>query len=229
MLSIAATDAWRDNHLGGIIGLLELSGIENIKASSSLDKRKRSTEASLREKYQNFTGQEFLALPVMSAYETYYKHFDKTYHVLLQVESIVLKGRSLPNVIPLVDANFIAEVETLVLTAGHDVAKLHEPITIDVSREDDQMTQMNGTSKVIRAGDMIMRDTDGISCSIIYGQDNRSLITAETSHVLYVAYAPAGVPAEIVDSQLQKIEKNIRLFSPSIIVEQHCLLKADAS
>ena len=229
MLSISATDAWRDNHLGGIIGLLELSGIENIKASSSLDKRKRSTEASLREKYQNFTRQEFLALPVMSAYETYYKHFDKTYHVLLQVESIVLKGKSLPNVIPLVDANFIAEVETLVLTAGHDVAMLREPISIDVSREGDQMTQMNGTSRVIRAGDMIMRDADGISCSIIYGQDNRSLITAETSHVLYVAYAPAGVPAEIVDSQLQKIEENIRLFSPNVIVEQHCLIKAEVS
>ena len=126
------------------------------------------------------------------------------------------------------DANFIAEVETLVLTAGHDVAKLREPITIDVSREGDQMTQMNGTSKAIRAGDMIMRDANGISCSIIYGQDNRSPITAQTSHVLYVAYAPAGVPADIVDSQLQKIEENIRLFSPNVIVEQRGLLKAEA-
>jgi len=47
--------------------------------------------------------------------------------VQLQVESIVSKGKSLPNVTPLVDANFVAEVETLVLTAGHDVAKLQAP------------------------------------------------------------------------------------------------------
>ena len=118
MLSISATDAWRDAH-PGIIGLLEVSGIENTNASSSLDERKRSMETKLRERYQGFTRHDFLALPIMSAYETYYKRFDKTYHVLLQVESIVLKGKSLPNVIPLVDANFIAEVETLVLTAGH--------------------------------------------------------------------------------------------------------------
>jgi len=227
MLSISATDAWRSIHPDGIIGLLELSGIQNTHASSSLDERKRSTEASLREQYQNFTRQDFLALPVMSAYERYYKRFDKTYHVLLQVESIVLKGKNLPNVLPLVDANFIAEVETLVLTAGHDVAKLHEPVSIDVSREGDQITQMNGASKVIRAGDMIMRDAEGISCSIIYGQDNRSPISASTSHVLYVAYAPAGVPAEIVDTQLQKIEANIRLFSPNVTVEQHRLIKAE--
>jgi DNA/RNA-binding domain of Phe-tRNA-synthetase-like protein len=228
MLSISATDEWRIAHPDGIIGLLEISGVENTTASSSLDERKRSTEADLRKQYQNFTRQDFLALPVISAYDRYYKRFDKTYHVQLQVESIVLKGKNLPNVIPLVDANFIAEVETLVLTAGHDVAKLGEPVTIDVSRESDQMTQMNGTSKVIRAGDVIMRDAEGISCSIIYGQDNRSPITTETSHVLYVAYAPAGVSAEAVDAQLQKIEENIRLFSPNIRVEQHRLLKAEA-
>lgn len=229
MLSISATDEWRNAHPGGIIGLLELSGIENFHATSVLDERKQETEASLRERYRSFTRQDFLALPVMSAYEKYYKRFDKTYHVLLQVESIVIKGKNLPNVLPLVDANFIAEVETLVLTAGHDVAKLREPITIDVSREGDQMTQMNGTSRVIRAGDMIMRDADGISCSIIYGQDNRSPITTQTSHVLYVAYAPAGVPAESVDSQLQKIEENIRLFSPNILIEQHRLMRSDAN
>ena len=228
MLSISATNEWQNAHPGGIIGLLEISGIENTGASSSLNERKRSTETSLREQYQNFTRQDFLALPVMSAYERYYKRFDKTYHVLLQVESIVLKGKNLPDVIPLVDANFIAEVETLVLTSGHDVAKLHEPISIDVSREGDQMTQMNGASKVIRAGDMIMRDVNGISCSIIYGQDNRSPISATTSHVLYVAYAPAGVPADLVDAQLQKIEENIRLFSSTVIVEQHRLLRAEA-
>jgi DNA/RNA-binding domain of Phe-tRNA-synthetase-like protein len=228
MLSISATDEWQNAHPGGIIGLLEASGIENIHSSSSLDARKRETEAYLRERYQGFTRQDFLALPVMSAYEQYYKRFDKTYHVQLQVESIVLKGKNLPNVLPLVDANFIAEVETLVLTAGHDVAKLHEPVSMDVSREGDQLTQMNGTSKVIRAGDMIMKDAEGISCSIIYGQDNRSPITSNTSHVLYVAYASVGVPEELVDAQLQKIQENIRLFSPNVIVEQHRLLKAEA-
>jgi DNA/RNA-binding domain of Phe-tRNA-synthetase-like protein len=228
MLSISATNEWRNAHPGGIIGLLEVSGIENIHSSSSLDERKRATEANLRERYQGFTRQDFLALPMISAYERYYKHFDKTYHVQLQVESIVLKGKNLPNVLPLVDANFIAEMETFILTAGHDVAKLREPVSMDVSREGDQMTQMNGTSKVIRAGDMIMKDADGICCSILYGQDSRSPITANTSHVLYVAYAPAGVPGELVDTQLQNIEKNIRLFSPNLIVEQHRLLKAEA-
>ena len=162
----------------------------------------------------------------MSAYVRYYKRFGKTYHVQLQVESIVLKGKSLPDVTPLVDANFVAEVETLVLTAGHDAAKLRGPVSIDVSRDGDQMTQMNGAFKPLLAGDMIMRDVGGVSCSIIYGQDNRSPISAETAHVLYVAYAPAGVPGDAVEAQLQKIEENVRLFAPAAVAEQRRVLAA---
>jgi DNA/RNA-binding domain of Phe-tRNA-synthetase-like protein len=71
-----------------------------------------------------------------------------------------------------------------------------------------------------------MRDTNGVCCSIIYGQDNRSPISPETTRVLYVAYAPVGVPAETVDAQLKKIEENIRLFSPTAIVERHQLISA---
>jgi DNA/RNA-binding domain of Phe-tRNA-synthetase-like protein len=227
MLSITATDEWRTAHPGAVIGLLELSGVENnSRPSPRLDERKREVEARLRECCKGFTRQDFLSLPVMSSYNRYYKRFSKTYHVLLQVESIVLKGKNLPDVCPLVDANFTAEVETLVLTAGHDAAKLHGPILMDVSREGDHFTQMNGASKAIPDGDMIMKDAKEICCSIIYGQDNRSPISSETSHVLYVAYAPAGVPSETVDAQLRMIEENIRLFSPTAIVELHQLISA---
>jgi len=226
MLVISAIDEWRAIYPGALIGLLEISGVENYIPSSRLDERKRETEARLRESYKGFSRPDFLALPVMSAYERYYKRFDKTYHVQLQVESIVLKGKSLPDVSPLVDACFIAEMETLVLTASHDVAKLHAPVSIDVSREGDMITQFNGVTKTIRAGDMIMNDGYGICCSILYGQDNRSPISSNTTHVLYVAYAPAGVPAEMVEAQLRRIEENIRLFSRAARVEQHQLLFA---
>src|SRR5215467_3090399 len=161
MLSISATDAWRAAHPGGAIGLLELSGIGTAERPAGLDDRKRTTEALLRERYRGLTRPDIASLPVMSAYVRYYKRFSKTYHVQLQVESIVSKGKSLPDVTPLVDSNFIAEVDTLVLTAGHDVDKLHGGVSIDVSRAGDELTQMHGAAKVIRADDMIMRDEKG--------------------------------------------------------------------
>jgi DNA/RNA-binding domain of Phe-tRNA-synthetase-like protein len=224
--AIEATEEWRAAHPGAVIGLLELSGLRNTESSSKLNERKRALEAGLRERYKGFGRKEFLALPVIAAYERYYKRFGKTYHVQLQLESIVLKGKALPNVSPAVDANFMAEVETLILTAGHDVAKLRAPLAIDASREGEQMTQMNGTTKPIRAADMVMRDAGGISCSVIYGQDARSPISPQTTHVLYVAYAPAGVAPEVVESQLRGIEENLRLLSADMTVQQRQLLSA---
>jgi DNA/RNA-binding domain of Phe-tRNA-synthetase-like protein len=226
MLSISGTDKWRTTHPGAVIGLLEVSGVENQPASARLDDRKRAVEARLRARYQGFTRRDFLALPVISAYARYYRRFNKTFHVLLQLESIVLRGKSLPEVSPLVDSNFAAEVETLVLTAGHDVAELKGAVAIDVSLAGDVLVQMNGATKAIRAGDMIMRDAGGVCCSIIYGQDNRSPISSETSGALYVAYAPAGVPAETVGGHLQKILENIQLFAPNAVVAQRRLLEA---
>jgi DNA/RNA-binding domain of Phe-tRNA-synthetase-like protein len=226
MIKISGTAEWGAAHPVAMIGLLEMTGVENTLASPQLNQRKREVEARLRKDYAGFSRPDFLALPVMAAYEQYYKRFSKTYHVLLQVESIVLKNKNLPDVSPLVDANFTAEVDTLVLTAGHDVAKLEEPVWIDVSRPGDVMIAMNGAQKSVPPGDMVMRDGHGMCCTIIYGQDNLSPITAETSHVLYVCYAPPGVPAEAVEAQLRQIEQNIRLFSPQAQVEQSRLLMA---
>jgi DNA/RNA-binding domain of Phe-tRNA-synthetase-like protein len=226
MLDISATNEWRAAHPGAIIGLLELSGVDNSHASAELNQRKRETEAGLRERYQGFARADFVSLPVMSAYNKYYKRFSKTYHVLLQLESIVSKGKSLPDVSPLVDSNFVAEVDTLVLTAGHDAAKLQGPVVMDVAREGDQIEQMTGALKPVLVGDMIMRDAHGVCCSIIYGQDNLSPISPATTHVLYVSYAPSGVPAEAVDMHLNRMEENVRLFAPNAVLERHELIRA---
>jgi DNA/RNA-binding domain of Phe-tRNA-synthetase-like protein len=226
MLLISATADLRAAHPGAAIGLLELSNVDNRPRSSPLDGPKRETERRLREQYRGFTRQAFQALPVMAAYVRYYKRFGKTYHVQLQLESIVLKDKPLPTVSPLVDANFIAEMDTLVLTAGHDAGKLQGPISIDVARGGAQLTQMTGTPRAIPPGDMIMRDAQGVCCSIVHGQDDRSPISVETTHVLYVAYAPSGVPGDAVEAHLELIERHVRLVSPLAVREQRQVIVA---
>jgi DNA/RNA-binding domain of Phe-tRNA-synthetase-like protein len=85
---------------------------------------------------------------------------------------------------------------------------------------------MNGALKAMPEGDMVMRDGTGVCCSIIYGQDGRSPITPATSHVLYVAYGPAGVPAEAVEAQLRLVDEHVRLFAPAAVVEQRRVVSA---
>ncbi len=226
MLSITATDSWKDAHPGGKIGLLEISGVNNTGPTPVLDREKRSIEQRLRKKYANYSRNDFLELPVMSAYHRYYRKFGYTYHVLLQLESIVHKGKSLPNVSPLVDANFTAELDTLILTAGHDVAPLQAPVLMDVARDGDKITQMYGKQKDIPVGDMLMKDAGGNACSILRGQDNRSPISKTTTHVLYVSYTPDGITESQIKLQLKLIEKHVRLFAQDCVVEQSSVICA---
>jgi DNA/RNA-binding domain of Phe-tRNA-synthetase-like protein len=220
MLNISATDAWKEAHPGAQIVLLEISGLDNAQSAPMLEQEKRAIEGRIREKYAGFSRNDFLELPVMAAYNRYYRKFGYTYHVLLQLESVALKGKSLPNVSPLVDANFAAELDTLILTAGHDVAKLAAPVLIDVAHEGDEITQMNGVRKDVPVGDMLMRDAQSVACTILRGQDNRSPISKATTHVLYVSYVPDGVTEAQVRAQLDLMEKHVRLFSPDCVVEQ---------
>lgn len=228
MLDIQVTTAWREVFPGAHVGLLEVSGVDNTPRPTALDAEKLALADRLRQRYAGYSRADFLALPVMAAYWSYYKRFSKTYHVLLQLESVVLKGKALPSLSPLVDANFAAELDTLALTAGHDVARLSPPVVIDVTRDGEAFTQMGGARKALRAGDMVMRDAEGIACTILYGQDDRSPISAATSHALYVVYAPAGVGAAAVQAQLDQVERTIALLAPDYQREQARLVSASS-
>jgi DNA/RNA-binding domain of Phe-tRNA-synthetase-like protein len=224
MLTIQVSDEWRNTHPGAQIGLLEISGVDNSRPAPVLIQEKQSIEQRLRERYGGISRNDLLGIPVMGAYHRYYRKFGYSYHVLLQLESLVNKGKSLPEVSPLVDANFAAELETLILTAGHDAALLEEPLMIDIAKEGDEFIQMGGQPKKIPAGDMVMKDAHGIICSILRGQDNHSFISRDTTHVLYVSYVPDGVTSDQVLAQLSTIEKYVRLFSQDCVVQGSLIL-----
>ena len=219
MVHIETTERWHATFPGGHVGVLLIGNVDNAKRPTPLNARKREVEARLRERYAGFSRDDFLELETLKAYRDYYKRFGNTYHVQGQLESVVHKGKSLPNVSPLVDANFTAELQTLVLTAGHDADLLKGSLMVDTTKGGETFTQMNGSVKTLKADDMMMSDARGIICTILYGQDKRTPISPKTRRALYVAYAPAGVAEGEVTRQLESIRENVLLFAPGAEVE----------
>jgi DNA/RNA-binding domain of Phe-tRNA-synthetase-like protein len=220
MVQIGVTDRWYATFPGGHVGVLLIGNVDNTLRTTPLDQRKREIESRLRAMYAGYARTDFQKIDVLHAYRTYYKHFGKTYHVQLQLESVVQKGKSLPTVSPLVDACFAAELETLILTAGHDADVLQAPLTIDATHGGEPFTQLNGSAQSLKPDDMMMADRNGIVCTIIYGQDARTPISPTTHRALYVAYAPAGVPGAMVHQQLATIRDYVLLVAPNAEVEQ---------
>ena len=219
MPELEVTDRWREAFPGGHVGALLMGNVDNTGRSAALDQQKRELEKRLREQFSGRSRAELRELEVLRAYRDYYKKFDQTYHVQLQLESVVHKGKALPNVSPLVDASFVAELDTLILTASHDADLLEAPLTLDATRGGETFIQMNGSVRSLKPGDMMMADAGGTVCTILYGQDRRTPVSPQTRRALYVAYAPPGVPEEAVRRQLDAIRENVLLFAPGAAVE----------
>ncbi len=212
MIEINVSERWHTTFPNAHIGYLIVEGVDNQKRPSSLDQHKLDVVRTVREKFAGQQRADLIQHPILKAYRTYYKKFNKTYHVQLQLESILHKGRNLPNVNPLVDSAFAAEIETLVLTASHDIDQLQGPINFDSTEKGEPFVQMGGRDQTLKGNDMVMRDQENPVCTIIYGQDNISPISPKTKNAMYVAYCPVGVPKSSLDTHFEAIKQNILRF-----------------
>jgi DNA/RNA-binding domain of Phe-tRNA-synthetase-like protein len=223
---VAATDAWRVSFPGAVVGALAMRGVRNPDRSAALEVEKRKLEERLRAAAATASDDPG-SQRVLDAYADYYRSRGRTYLVKAQWESVAREGKPIPSRAALVEAMFMAELENLILTAGHDLDAVAPPLCVDVTAEEDRYVLLNGTEAVLAAGDMTMRDSAGIIASVLRGPDLRTRMTPETRSVVFVAYAPAGVREDAVRDHLERIRANVQLVTPTALTEQQMTLTAD--
>lgn len=216
---ISATEAWKSAWPGAVVGVLAMRGVGNPDRCDGLEAMKQEIEAGLRGRFAAGGKAAIRADPVIAAYDAYYRRFGNTYHVTAQVESVALKGRSIPSVAALVEAMFMAELAGMLLTAGHDLDLLELPLSADIAGPGDRYETMRGEERETKPGDMVIRDMRGIVSSIILGPDWRTKIGAGTRSVLFAVYAPLGIGPEKVSSHLAQIRRLVQVVSPGATVE----------
>lgn len=211
------TDLWREKCSGASVGCMVLSNVINPEQCEALEKNKKKLEDDLRVKFaskEELSGNSFLAI-----YSNYYKRYKKTYHVLQQLESIIFKGKGIPCVAGLVEAMFMAELKNGLLTAGHDYNKLKFPLKLDVATGNEEYTLISGKQQIMKPGDMMMADTEGILSSIIHGPDSRTRILSSTRKALFAVYAPSGISEERIFDHFSDIHFYVKLVAPNVEIE----------
>ena len=213
------TSAWESAYPDAHVGVLVMREVSNPAQHTDLARQKTALEEQFR---TQFAGQDRALIashPILRSYNEYYRHFKKTYHIQLQLESIVLKGKSIPSVAALVEAMFMAEMKDLLLTAGHDLDALQLPLTLDVATGSETYSLLRGEEQILKPGDMMISDQMGVVSSIIYGPDQRTQITAGTHNVAFTAYAPAGIELQAVERHLENIRDYVMIIAPQAQVE----------
>src|SRR5579859_2556106 len=218
---VEVAPGWLRHFPGAHVGMLALEGVTNPSSNEALERRVHDIEAALRARYAGYQRPRLAALPVMQAYQRHYRNFGQTYHVLRQLETVTLKSKPLSSPSALVLAMFAAELDSLLLTAAHDVDALEPPIVIDASIEGERFVGIGDREQSLHAGDMLMRDAAGIISAVIYGPDERTRLQPGTRRVLFTTYAPADIDPRMVRAHLGEIAELVRLVSPDARTTLH--------
>jgi DNA/RNA-binding domain of Phe-tRNA-synthetase-like protein len=216
---IEISPSWKSIYPDSSIGVLVMHGVENPEQHPQLDEKKKDLEDTLRAQFSSYDRTSLRSIPVLASYRDYYKQFNETYHVQHQLESLVFKNRPIPRVAALVEAMFMAELKNLLLTAGHDLNAIKLPLRIDVAEGSESYIRMNGKEQILKAGDMMIADAEGIVSCIIYGPDRRTRIRPETNRVVFTVYAPMGIEERDVTRHLEDIRENVTVITPGASVE----------
>jgi DNA/RNA-binding domain of Phe-tRNA-synthetase-like protein len=216
---LLVSEKWKTTYPGAAAGILVMKNVANPARHSEFDGHKEAFQKQLRSRFAGYDRAGLKALPTIQAYNTYYKRYKKSYHVQLQLESVALKGRSIPRIAALVEAMFMAELNSLLLTAGHDLETVQQPIRLKVAEGTESYTLLNGKEQLLKTGDMFMADAEGVISSVIYGPDRRTRITPETRQVFFGVYAVPGVANQTIQDHLEDIRDNIMIFAQEAEVD----------
>jgi DNA/RNA-binding domain of Phe-tRNA-synthetase-like protein len=212
--------SWKEKFPDSRVGILIVTNIANATNHPALAAKRKSMEEELRVKFAGMGKEEIGELPVIRAYRNHYDKFHETYHVRLQLESIIRRGLSRPNQNGLIEAMFIPELKNLMLTAGHDLKETVFPVIISASTGKETFTTIRGQEQKLKPEDMIMSDREGVISSVLYGPDSRTRINHDTKNALYVTYAPAGIEEKSIVTHLNDIADNIKEISPEAQIEE---------
>ena len=224
-----ATNAWRQSFPGAFVAALTMHDVANPPTSDALDAAKRALEAELAARWAGKTRADIRADATFAIYDAYYKRFGQNYHVQMQVESVALKGKPIPSRAALVEAMFMAELTTGLLTAVHDLDVLDGPVVADVSTGEETYTRYDGVEERCKPGDMFIHDQVAVLTSVIQGPTVHARATSQTTNALFYLYTLPGIPEPLVNTHLDLIERHVRLIAPNAMVANRTVIGAPAT
>jgi DNA/RNA-binding domain of Phe-tRNA-synthetase-like protein len=228
-VAFRVTPAWRDAFPGAAAAALAVSGVANPAECPALDGAKRVLETELAARWAGKTRADIREDPVLAVHNAYYKRFGQNYHVQMQIESVALKGKPIPSRAALVEAMFMAELATGLLTAVHDLDDLRGPVTVDLTTGDERYIRYDGVEEACKPGDMAMSDEIGVLTSVIQGPTTHGRAGPEVRNALFCVYVLPGIPPAVLETHLDAIEHYVGLISPAEFGPRHVLTATETT
>ncbi|MBQ6582652.1 MAG: hypothetical protein IJH77_02360, partial [Mogibacterium sp.] len=152
-------------------------------------------------------------------YFRYFRKFKKSYPVMMQVESFLLKGRPFPEAEWINSVAFLTELKTHQLLGTHDVDRIVGDLVFYNETAKTPFVGMINPDSHSYPGDITGRDDEGIIISLIAGADARTCIHDDTTHVIYLFFGVHETSAEVLEETARQAEVYVRALAPTAKIQ----------
>ena len=129
----------------------------------------------------------------------------------------VLRGKHIPTINTLVDAYNLASIETGIALAAFDTGQIRGPMLLRFSELGEEFLGIGmGSPIVLKGGEVVVSDRDGILAIYPYRDAERSKIQFTTQSVIILACGVPGIDPNLLDQALSISVKYIIKFCKSL-------------
>jgi DNA/RNA-binding domain of Phe-tRNA-synthetase-like protein len=153
-------------------------------------------------------------------YFRYFRGFKKSYPVMLQLESVLLKDKPFPDFNPVYEVMFLAELRSRMLLGVHDVDRIQGALVLFRGTEKTPFAGMGGRDAHIYPGDVSGKDDGGIILSMLAGADDRTCVSPDTLHPAYFVFGVDGMENGPVNAALDLLERYAKILAPGASLER---------
>ena len=199
-------------------GVLEVEFPEkdtwNIAAFEAL---KAKEVEKIKEKYGDY---ERKALFGENPYYRYFKKYKKTYPVMQELESLLLKGRPFPSGNPINEIAFITELKTQRLIGSHDIDRMTGDMELFCPDSKIDFEGMGGRDVHTYPGDVTCRDNEGIFCGMIGGADNRTCLKPGSNHIAYLVFGTVDTTEDEISDLEDALLEYVKALAPNAVTNK---------
>jgi DNA/RNA-binding domain of Phe-tRNA-synthetase-like protein len=111
-----------------------------------------------------------------------------------------------------IDGHIIAEMCQGILMAIQDLDRFQGAWTLDLAREGETFQGVSGKSVICKDGEIVLRDGEGIVCSLFQGPDSKTKVDPASKNVVVYVFAAPGIEENPVSDGLQLVLEILEKF-----------------
>lgn len=199
------SDRYETLYPGVAFGLALVTGASNPENPEGFDLHKRQLLRRMR-KRDNLDG----ITARIDAYDAFFSRFGFPCPLPKHLKRTINSGFYRYNL--MVDAHFMAEMCAGILVAVTDYDRFDGGLILDAALDGEPWRAMGNRDLTVKDGEIVLRDQKDIVCVLCQGADEKTRVSADTSNVLFYAYAVPGIDSEYLEAGLHIAAESVANF-----------------